>query len=49
MPLHEIIQAAKVFSEDLRAASGFIGSLTAFWVVAESTIERLAKEKIFAF
>jgi hypothetical protein len=49
MPLHETIQAAKVFADDLKAATAFIGSLTTLLVVAKSTIGTLGKEKTFAF
>lgn len=49
MPLHEIIQAAKVLADDLKAAAGFIGSITTFWLVAKSTIRMFGREKTFAF
>ncbi len=49
MPLNEIVHAAKVFADDLKAAMGLIGSLTTLWIVAEATVCRLGKEKILAF
>ena len=49
MPLQEIIQAAKVLADDLKAATEFIGSLTTFWVVAKSTIRMFGREKTYAF
>ncbi len=49
MPLHEIIQAGKVLADDLKAATGFIGSLTTFWFVAKSTIRMFGREKSLVF
>jgi len=49
MPLHEIIQAAKVFADNLKAATAFIASLTTFLVVAKSTIPKFGREKTLAF
>lgn len=49
MPLHEIIQAAKILGDDLKAATSFLGALTTFWLVAKSTIRMFGREKILAF
>lgn len=49
MPVHEIMQAAKVLADDLKAAMGFIGSLTTFLLAAKSTIRMFGREKTFAF
>jgi hypothetical protein len=34
---------------DLKAATGFIGSLTTFWLVAKSTIRMFGREKTYTF
>jgi len=49
MPFHEIMQAAKVLADDLKAATGFIGSLTTFWFVAKSAVRMFGREKTYAF
>jgi hypothetical protein len=49
MPLHEIIQTAKVLGDDLKAASSFLGALTTFWLVAKSTTRMFGREKSLAF
>lgn len=49
MPLQEIIQAAKVLADDLKAATSFLGSLTTFWLVVKSTLRMFGREKSFAF
>jgi hypothetical protein len=49
MPWHDVIQLGKVLAEDLKSASGLIGSLTTFLLVAKSTIRMFGREKILAF
>ena len=49
MPFREVVQVGKVLAEDLKSASGLIGSLTTFLLVARSTIRMFGREKSLAF